>query len=196
MIIVVSDIFGLSDELEQLSDDIATQTSTEVLIIDPYNGVKKQFENEREAYDYFNNNIGLDAYLKKLMSHVSKRNKLLLLGFSVGASAIWRLSEVSQYAKNIDYGLCFYSSQIRHHTSLVPLIEMDLVFPKAEASFDLEYVIDSITSNLYSNGISEKVESIKSQYLHGFMNKLSPNFNAYAYNTYLDFIVKKIKQRK
>jgi dienelactone hydrolase len=175
-IILVSDIFGKTDALEKLSEKLNAKT-----IVDPYNNEYINFADENEAYEYFIKNVGLDNYLKKVKSIVEMApNNSILIGFSIGASVIWRLSEVI-LSKQIKSAVCFYGSQIRNFTDISPCFKIELIFPKKEEHFDVEK-LETILSK--KNNVESKIV----KYLHGFMNYYSKNYNQDAYLEYLNLL--------
>ncbi|WP_066018286.1 hypothetical protein [Endozoicomonas atrinae] len=87
--IVVADIFGYTPAQEALVDRLPG----DIDIIDPYEGHHLSFVSEADAYAFFISEGGLDRYTELLSSRIEKfKSPVSLLGFSVGASAIWRLS--------------------------------------------------------------------------------------------------------
>ncbi len=114
---IVSDIFGRTPALENLCKALGSNVD----IIDPYAGKYMCFKTEQEAYDFFMANVGLEAYCCVLKSKLEKDSiPLILIGFSVGASAIWQVSE-SFSNKKIKHVVCFYGSQIRHLRRLIQM---------------------------------------------------------------------------
>ena len=172
-IILVSDVFGKTPALMKLSEELNAN-----IIVDPYDGINMNFKNEVEAYSYFINNVGLDTYLSKLLEiTMSIYSVTTLIGFSIGASVIWKLSENSA-VKNIKRGVCYYGSQIRDLKEINPLFEVELIFPKMETHFD----VLELQSELCKK---QNVKTIKVNYLHGFMNFYSINYNQVAYKEQL-----------
>jgi len=172
--IVVTDIYGKTPALEELCSKLEGQ----VQIIDPYKGVFFKFFDEVEAYDYFNDVIGMNSYgilLKKAMLNQDQTFKMI--GFSIGASAIWMNSQ-NKNIKNIYNAQCFYGSQIRNMTNINPTFPITIVLPSKEEHFS----IDELSRKLKEKS-HVKIE--ETTYLHGFMNKLSKNFNEYAYEIFL-----------
>lgn len=172
-IILVTDIFGKTPALIKLSEEFNVK-----VIVDPYGGVDMDFKNEAEAYSYFIANVGFDNYysilLKTMQSITSVSN---LIGFSIGASIVWKLSEKVS-VKNVNRAICYYGSQIRNFKEVNPLFKVDLIFPKKEFHFDIQEL---------KNYLSKKknVNIIQVNYLHGFMNLYSTNYNESAYNEQL-----------
>lgn len=177
-IILVSDVFGKTPALIKLSEELNAKA-----IVDPYNGLNMGFKNEAEAYSYFMEQIGLESYLAELRKKIeSTHSPSTLIGFSIGASAIWRLSE-NISADVVQRAICFYGSQIRHFTNVVPQIEIELIFPKSESHFDVLELQASLAKK-------PNVKTSKIDCLHGFMNYESDNYNQQAYKEMVDLLCK------
>ena len=175
-IILVSDVFGVTPALLKISEQIGASS-----IVDPYEGHMMGFSNEAEAYSCFVKTVGLDDYLALLLKVVEQtKHEVTLVGFSVGASVAWRLSEI-EGNYHIKRAYCFYGSQIRHFTEIEPHFEMNLIFPKSEPHFDVVELQNNLT-------IKAKVNTERVKYLHGFMNFESTNYNNSAYLTYIKFL--------
>jgi len=171
--IVVSDIFGRTEALEKFASEL---TGT-VEIFDPYHSKMMPFDNEDDAYSHFTSEIGLEVYTQKLSAKVkSLTGQITLIGFSVGASAIWKISNNLELS-HISRAVLFYGSQIRHHTEVDPLFPIHLIFPKMEQGFSVSALISSLEEK-------KNVQSSKTDYLHGFMNYHSQGFNQTAYTLY------------
>lgn len=194
-LIIVSDVFGNTPALQNLSDTLAKMTHSDVDIVDPYDGEMMNFANEQEAYDHFTLHVGLTVYTEKLQAIINRdTEKVILLGFSVGASAIWQLSSNSKQNKTaqttfgnsmVQAAIGFYGSQIRHLTEVSPEFPIALIFPQSEQHF---CVNDLMTK------LADKSQLTLSQvnHLHGFMNTLSKNYNHKAYLYYCDWLGNKI----
>jgi dienelactone hydrolase len=175
--IIVSDIFGRTPALENLCKAVGS----DVDVIDPYDGKSMGFQTEDQAYDFFMANVGLSTYCDLLVSRLEKvRVPISLVGFSVGASAIWQVSE-SLSAEKVKRVVCFYGSQVRHLTEIKPSVVIEHVLPTHEPGFSVE----SLENRL--SGI-KNVVLYKTSYLHGFMNELSKNYNNLGYSEYIDWL--------
>lgn len=177
--IIVTDVFGKTSALIALATEIDASQ-----IIDPYDGESMNFDNEAQAYGYFTDNIGLDAYVNKLSQKISNSSQeARLIGFSVGASAIWQLSESTSETiiGLVKHATCFYGSQIRHFTKLSPTFEVKLIFPKSEPHFDVLALQHMLVNK-------PKVTTIQVDFLHGFMNYHSSNFNQVGYGQYVELL--------
>ena len=179
--VVVTDIFGKSPALEKLCTNLLNKSSDNIKIIDPYNGQFIEFTDEKQAYQLFTESGGVDVFAKSLLETlITDKKPTRVIAFSVGASALWTLSENKQLA-HIKQATCFYGSQIRYHQNIKPLFPIQLIFPNHETHFDVDELQKKVA-------LKKRVTTIKTAYLHGFMNELSTNFNNNAYAEYLKFI--------
>ncbi len=173
-IIVATDIFGHTPELVS----IANALPHDAVIVDPYGGRNMNFVDEHQAYSAFSETVGLDQYSAQLRERIEQtENPVSVLGFSVGASAIWQASEGITTEQIISAHL-FYSSQIRHLLEILPNIPITLVFPAAEQHFAVPDVIEKLQGK-------PNVSIHQADALHGFMNQLSNNFDLEAYDRYM-----------
>ncbi|PKI17994.1 hypothetical protein [Colwellia sp. 12G3] len=172
-IIIVSDVFGITPSLVTLKDKLGANT-----IIDPYNGQRMDFKNEADAYSFFVTTVGLDSYVSRIFNVLELLDgQTTLIGFSVGASAIWQLS-LSNNNNRVKQSFCFYGSQIRNFTQIEPCFEVNLIFPRSEPHFDVSELIEKLTKK-------PNVNITKVEYLHGFMNYHSSNFNETGYKEHV-----------
>lgn len=187
-IIFVADIFGLTDEFKYLCQQV-TANLEQVLGLEKANGVKchmvgpyqyqpKCLTCERDAYQYFIEKVSLEGYVKQLEKKLlAISGSKLLVGFSVGGSAIWQLYTQGAVKQSLG-AICFYSSQVRYLTRLTPNISTRLILPSTEPHFS----VAALRAVLQEKST---VTIEQSEYLHGFMNKLSANYDADAYLYYL-----------
>jgi len=169
-IIVISDIFGRTAALEQLAAEI----SEDALIVDPYDSEFMDFKNEESAYAYFSENVGLDSYADKLKQILLvQQGEVLLIGFSVGASVIWNVSN-DQSITVVKKAICYYGSQIRNNVTSNPRFPIELVFPSMERHFSVDELMHQLSEK-------KKVFIRQVSYLHGFMNELSVNYDAHGH---------------
>jgi len=181
-IVFVADIFGITHEFKSLCQEVTSAIEqalrVECHMIGPYQKQPKSFDSEQAAYQYFTEQVGLADYVKIIEQQLSviSGNKLLV-GFSVGGSAIWQLCSNNIVDKNLA-AICFYSSQIRHMTQLMPKVPMRLILPASEQHF-------SITE--LKNALLDKPSVALEQcdFLHGFMNQLSQNYDSYGCQHYI-----------
>jgi dienelactone hydrolase len=172
--ILVTDIFGKTAALAE----IAANFSHEVEILDPYNAVEMNFSDEAEAYRYFISEVGLEAYATRLLERImAKPSPIMLIGFSVGAAAIWKISHLAA-ASHIASAIGFYGSQIRYSADIVPSFPVKLIFPATEAHFSVSELIATLSN-------TDKVQIQQVTSLHGFMNRHSQNFDATDYEKFI-----------
>jgi len=181
-VILVSDVFGKTPALVQLCEALNAK-----LIVDPYDGQYMSFANEAEAYAYFMAEIGFEVYLAKLKKTLeSEQFVSTLIGFSIGASLVWKLSETVN-CDSMTRAICFYGSQIRNLTEVIPQINVELIFPKSEPHFNVSELQASLSK-------IPKVSTTKVDYLHGFMNAHSQNFNEQAYKEQIELLRRSIHE--
>jgi dienelactone hydrolase len=172
--IIVADIFGKTTAL----DEIAASISHEVEILDPYNAEVMNFRDETEAYRYFSTEIGLEAYAALLLETITaKTGPIMLIGFSVGAAAIWKISQLAA-ASHVASAIGFYGSQIRYSADITPLFPVKLIFPAAEPHFSISALIGTLSN-------TDKVQIQQVNSLHGFMNRHSQNFDTADYEQFM-----------
>jgi len=175
--IVVSDIFGKTQTLDKLCKALGD----DVDIIDSYGGKYMCFQTEEQAYEFFMANVGLKTYCDLLQSRLKKTpSPATLIGFSVGASAIWRISE-SLTTERVKRAVCFYGSQVRHLSEIIPNVVIEFIIPRHESGFSVDELVTCLSDK-------KNVVLHKTPYLHGFMNELSKNYNKLGYTKYIDWL--------
>jgi hypothetical protein len=173
--VLVADIFGRTPALE----DLAQAVGSVMDIIDPYGGQLMGFETEPRAYGHFMTHVGIPAYERVLAAHLAHSPRVsMLIGFSVGAAAIWGISQTLTPDK-IGRAVCFYGSQVRHKPDIAPNIRIEHLLPEKEPGFS----VDDLAAALCCK---KNVTVHRTPYLHGFMNRLSPNFSPIGYDSCLD----------
>lgn len=169
--LLVADIFGKTQALEKIATQLTTTPATTVDIFDPYQTQMLGFHNEAEAYAYFTAQVGLAAYTEQLRQHLLKlTSPVTLIGFSVGAAAIWQLASLQQLTKVVA-ATCFYGSQIRNHLDIQPVFPVQLIFPAQEPHFSVADLMQQLTGR-----VNVSIQQVTN--LHGFMNRHSDNYDA------------------
>ncbi len=169
-IIITTDIFGLCESTDKLALFLS-KFSSKVELIDPYQGIRQNFKNEQQAYQAYIKNCGHDKYFELLTDSIKTIKPDLLIGFSAGASAVWRATALE--GNSCKKAVCFYPSQIRNHLNIKPKISTHVIFPHKETSFDVNSISNAISDN-------KKVNCKITTFEHGFMNKLSGAYNTKA----------------
>jgi len=168
-VIIITDIYGVTDAVNTLREALCADAIS-AIVLDPYEGFIKNFASEKSAYQAFLQECGHQQYVAKVRDLLKGMpGKTVLLGFSAGASAAWKAVDILE--SKVSHVIGFYPSQIRNHLDVEPLCPVTLVFPRYEQHFDVELCIAQIAK-------IEQVQCIQTEYLHGFMNPLSVNFNA------------------
>ncbi|MFT6899160.1 MAG: dienelactone hydrolase [Paraglaciecola sp.] len=175
--IIVADIFGRTKALEQIADMI----SGDVQIFSPYQPHYLDFKGEADAYAFFSAEVGLDTYAHQLAEKIKTlTGPVDLLGFSIGASAIWKISDHSELS-NVCGATGFYGSQIRHCNNVNPLFPVQLIFPITEQHFSVPELITVLDKK-------NNVQIHQSAFYHGFMNTHSQNFDQGAYSEFMQIL--------
>jgi hypothetical protein len=169
--IVLSDVFGCTPAFRELAGALNADK-----LISPYSD-NIYFTDENQAYTYFVEHLGLDQYLNAVKQELSAHSLVNIVGFSVGASVLWRLT-AGPLASRINTAIGVYGSQIRHYLTNRPQCPIHLLLPRVEAHFDLDQMSRSLV-------VFEQVTIHQTQYKHGFMNQYSTNFTQAGYQMYL-----------
>lgn len=159
------------------------------LLIDPYQGKDMGFEDETTAYQHFAEHGGVESYSDKLnQTLMTIESPFTLIGFSAGASAIWQLNDQSRFNVHrlLQQVIGFYGGQIRHATNLTPSVNTKLIWPQKETHFDVLSLSQTLAK-------TAKVTCHMSNYSHGFMNALSPNFDRKGYHAYCKWIATQLR---
>ena len=176
-LIIVSDIFGRTPELLDLASEFSGRYD-QFHIVDPYDGLIIEFGSEQNAYQHFQEHCRIEKLAELVLEKIAESNALFdLVGFSVGASAIWSLSE-TRYSEKINTAVCFYGSRIRDMLDKAPRFKIQLIFPAHEHHFNVARLVSVLSKKI-------NVECIQTNFLHGFMNPRSENFNADGYREFL-----------
>lgn len=180
-LIAVTDIFGRTRYFDELINNLSIKYSS-MEVVDPYDGEEIDFKNEDAAYSHFQKTMGLDKYSEYLYQKLNGKEHLhqIILGFSVGASALWTISDTLKLYEKTQ-GICFYSSQVRNYLHVNPKIKIDFYFAKSESSYDINDVSHKLSKKV-------NVNCYKTEYFHGFMNRKSMNYNRQGYRKYLEHL--------
>ncbi|XOV80993.1 MAG: hypothetical protein ACFHVJ_08585 [Aestuariibacter sp.] len=168
--LIVADIFGRTKALEEF----ATVFSEPSRIHDPYSAQNLVFKCEAEAYRYFSEHVTLENYAESLSHCIQAIDSAVrLIGFSVGASAIWKISD-NPKLNHVSSATGFYGSQIRNLVDIQPQFPIELIFPASEPHFS----VDDLMSKLDTKN---DVTLTRVPYSHGFMNPHSVNYHQTGY---------------
>lgn len=126
------------------------------------------YEEVEEAYAYFINEIGFDVYsdiLRLIQELKEQYKKVIVLGFSIGATIAWRCCE-SPYCDGI---IACYGSRIRDYPNLESRCHTFLMFAEQD-SFDVNSVCEQLQ-------IKANLQILRLDANHGFLDKYSKYYN-------------------
>lgn len=175
-VLLVTDIFGSCAGLQALVSRL-TSAGAKVRLLDPYQGEVQHFADEAEAYACYSGHCGHDAYAA-LVAEVLTESYQLVLGFSAGATALWRSLDAVT-AQQVSQAVLFYPGQIHQHLTLQPQIPVEVIFGHTEPHFA---VADICAALQQKSG----VKAFSTGYAHGFMNRASAAFDEVGYISYSD----------
>jgi dienelactone hydrolase len=133
-VLIVTDIFGKTDSLMKIANSLPGN----IHVLDPYSAKDMGFKTEDQAYQHFNRCVGIVEYSNQLISCLSAiQEPVYLIGFSVGATAIWNVSDEPAFKNLIIGASCFYGSKIRESSNIAPHFPITLIWPKSEATFSI-----------------------------------------------------------
>lgn len=135
-IFILHEIYGMNDFINKQVLTYSDST-TSVECISLYQNEKVfTYNQEKEAYNYFMQEIGFDKPIQKLTALLLEAknhyHEVVLIGFSVGATLAWRLSTCP-----IDRIICIYGSRIRQYMDVQPKCPTLVILPSKEKSFDV-----------------------------------------------------------
>ncbi|MEW5682867.1 MAG: dienelactone hydrolase family protein [Pseudomonadota bacterium] len=177
LVLVITDIFGQGAGLEHLLADLR-QSGVILHIIDPYQGKAQQFADEEHAYAAYCAECDHNTYAAlaaQALQHSSQPFDLAI-GFSAGASALWRALAATDSSK-LKQAVLFYPGQIHQHLTLQPQVPTQVIFGHSEPHF----AVDDICRQLHQQGVT----TISTPYAHGFINPASKAFDEVGYKQQL-----------
>ena len=168
-IIVLHEIYGINSHIEEVCQkysEIGYDVYCPNLL-----KLEKPFDysQQDEAYNHFVGNIGFDVYreVNQLMQELRPDyKKIILLGFSIGATLAWRCAEKGL----CDAIICCYGSRIRDYMDVMPKCPTLLIFAEKEKSFNV-YECAKALSNKQNTDI--KVLDAE----HGFCDPFCSAYN-------------------
>ena len=177
LVLVITDIFGQGAGLEQLLADLR-QSGVTLHLVDPYQGRAQQFADEEQAYAAYSAECGHNTYAAlaaQALQHSSQPFDLAI-GFSAGATALWRALSAT-YSSKLKQAILFYPGQIHQHLALQPQVPTQVIFGHSEPHF----AVADICRQLQQQGVT----AISTPYAHGFINPASKAFDEAGYQQYL-----------
>lgn len=167
VIIVIHEIYGLNQHMEKFCKMLGTH-GYDVICPNIIERDAFEYSEEEAAYLHFKENIGFaKAFntVKDILSTIqNKYEKVIIVGFSVGATVAWLCSELP----NVNGTVGYYGSRIRDYVDINPQCPILLFFPEEEASFS----VDGLISKLSEKPI--EIHKLKGQ--HGFSDPFSSKY--------------------
>lgn len=166
---IATDIYGAGEGIRQLTSDLRSRGAA-VSIISPYETDSVPgCRDVKEVYAAFIEECGHEHYREKILRVLQKEGCDAVIGFSAGASSMWRVLAGSSL-KSLHHFLGFYPTRIRDYLEYFPQTPTTLIFPCFEKVVDVDMLIQKIAGR--GDTCCRKVP-----YLHGFLNPLSENFS-------------------
>ncbi|NOV00658.1 dienelactone hydrolase family protein [Paenibacillus planticolens] len=170
LVIVLHDIHGITPFFQKTCERIQS-TGADVLCPDLYTLVNPYAYNRgSNPHTYFLNNIGFEGPKERIIdivrSYRSSYKRIVILGFSVGATIAWLCSGESL----VDGVVGLYGSRIRNYMHIQPRCPVLLLFALSEQAYhppDLQKPLE------------EKGEHVQTQWYyaaHGFADPQSESF--------------------
>ncbi|MFJ5790811.1 dienelactone hydrolase family protein [Lysinibacillus sp. NPDC093197] len=168
-IFILHEIYGVNDFIREQACAFMDK-QTEVECVQLYTDEKSfTYNQEKEAYKYFINEIGFDAPLEILFTQLStaiqQYEKVIVIGYSVGATLAWRLATLPLYRV-----VCVYGSRIRQNLDLQPNCPTLILLPSHEVSFNVEKLSHALKHQHF-------VQTIQFPGKHGFMDRYNASFH-------------------
>lgn len=179
--LIVTDIFGQCDGLQQLLNALAAP-GRQFTVIDPYQGLPQALTSEQLAYAAFVTASGHEHYAARVAAHLTALAFPinLAIGFSAGATALWRAIAAEQGLNcRVQQAVLFYPGQIYKHLDLQPKIPVKVIFGESEPHFDVAELCLILSQK-------PKVSTVITPYQHGFMNPASQAFNQKAFTDFVE----------
>jgi dienelactone hydrolase len=176
LLLIATDIFGIGPHIDDMIHRVLPANAN-CMVIDPYGAQEQNFYSEQDAYDIFNEEGGLDAYCDNLTRAVLELEPDVVLGFSAGGSALYKvLSENME--TTVKALLAFYPGQIRHFSELESSVSTSVILPQQEPHFDVNELHEKLEQ-------TNNVHCERANFDHGFMNPYSDNYSEEAEEQYI-----------
>lgn len=171
LVCVIHEIYGINQHIEGVCNRIA-EMGYDVVCPDLLDGRPSfSYEQAEEAYQYFINYEGFDASVKRitflLRQEEKSYQKIILLGYSIGATIAWLCSGNDVKCDGI---IGYYGSRIRDYMDVEPKCPALLIFAEEEMFFDPKALQLELNKK-------EKVEVDLLEGSHGFADPFSEKYS-------------------
>ncbi|MCI1821870.1 dienelactone hydrolase family protein [Megasphaera sueciensis] len=166
-LVILPEIYGINPFIEEVKkkyQDLGFCVFSPNLLLRPY----FPYTEREEAYLFFQSHIGFGAYkdIDYLMEELqASYEKVIILGFSVGATLAWRCSGRG----HVDGIVACYGSRIREYLEVEPRCDSLLLFAEKD-SFSVTTVHRAVSSK-------KSVQSIILPAAHGFFDRYSERYD-------------------
>jgi dienelactone hydrolase len=169
LVIVLHEIYGINQHIQSFCKFIS-ELGNDVICPDLLEkGYSFDYSQEEMAFQHFIEHIGFEQSSEKikviLSTYRREYKRVVIIGFSVGATVAWLCSE---YEK-VDGVIGFYGSRIRNYLEVTPMCPTMLFFPEEEPSFQVDEVIAALGR--------KHIDIQKYSGKHGFSDPYSSNFH-------------------
>lgn len=180
-LLIVSDIFGQCQGLQQLLQDLAAPDCS-IRVLDPYQGQSQSFSDEPQAYQAYTECCGHEHYASLVRQALAEYTDPLALaiGFSAGASALWR-ALAKPGTSQVQQAVLFYPGQIQPYLALNPSAPVHVIFGASELHFDVRAACAVLSQQ-------PGVQASSTAWQHGFMNPVSKAYSEPGYRQYLGLL--------
>ncbi|GGJ77897.1 dienelactone hydrolase [Anoxybacillus voinovskiensis] len=185
-VVLIHEIYGINDHMKYAAQMITAQ-GYDVYCPNLLNREAFHYNDEKEAYQYFRNEIGFEQAkhqtLNLAQSLKQKYETVVFWGYSVGATVAWLCSEYDGIG---DAAIGYYGSRIRDYTDLRPKMSVLLLFAEQEPSVDVHQLTERLSC---TSGVNiEMVEGA-----HGFADPFSRFYHPESEKRALDWSFKFIE---
>ncbi|PFA66745.1 hypothetical protein CN378_13560 [Bacillus sp. AFS015802] len=169
LVIVIHEIYGINQHIQDFCAFISSQGKDVICPDLLEKGSAFDYSQEEMAYRYFVKDIGFHVAVVKTKGILSiyrqKYKRIVIIGFSAGATVAWLCSD----DERVDGVIGYYGSRIRNYLEVTPLCSTMLFFPEEEPSFQ----VDDVVATLGRKHIDIEKYSGK----HGFSDPYSTNYH-------------------
>ncbi|HEI6966057.1 TPA: dienelactone hydrolase family protein [Yersinia enterocolitica] len=133
-VVLLHEIYGINDHIRRIRDEwLGREFDVYTPALFPHM-TPFGYAQQDEAYRHFSENVGLNPIsVVSLLSELRKKyTRLLVMGYSVGATLAWLA------ARNglCDGVICYYGSRIRQYSDFAPSCPALVIIARYEPAFD------------------------------------------------------------
>lgn len=139
LIILLHEIYGINNNIKEIANSLSSN-GFDLIAPDFNNNKVFDYKDEELAYLNYKNNVGFIKPLQKIeniiINNRKEYRKIVIIGFSVGATLAWLSSEM-----DLDLIIGLYGSRIRDYLNIKPKSKLVLYFAEEEKSFNPKELI-------------------------------------------------------